>query len=432
MVVQTVVVNAVKINYITFSFLLFFLSSSLYAKKKTYYVCNTGNDSWSGLTIAQPLKTIDKAMSRFSFLKKGDAIAFCHGGRFIMTEYKAVFNKNCTASSPCLITDYFSPGSKGDEPVPIIESPNNGVFYFNTRNIEAPDGGVIVENLSLIGGGVGRGVFLLNGFSNVEIRNVVINNFRVGVSVNVNSAKISNAIVLKNSFIINNAEQGWLGGSNNLLIENNVFENNGYLRPNLGHNVYISGEKIDNIIFDNNKLYRASINNDKCSAVSLVVHGNITNLKIRKNVILEGIGKANPNCFGIGIGPGYSTEESFVGLSIEDNVISNIGNVGIGCASCTDVKIVGNIINHEHNSFLEAIKIPVGKEDSLKSARIIIQRNEINMKAGSKSRYKKKGISVFAKDVVITKNQITYNDLSYSCINYNGAKFIGNNECIRE
>lgn len=348
-----------------------------------YYVCDTGDDESVGNTMANPLKTFDMAISKFKSLNAGDSILFCRGGTFNVSKYTVLFNTNFTASSPGVIGDYFAPGATGDEPRPIISNENDGIFNFNTRNTEVPDGGLIIENLILRGNGKSRGIFFLNGYSDVKVRNVIIDGFRVGISIGGGSSS-SSRIFFTDSIVRNNTEQGWLGGGNDLLIENNEFYNNGYGGSHNSyfyHNVYVSNNELSpnkNVIVRGNNLYKSAIVDGKCGGASLVVHGRMENLLIENNQITEDKGAVTQFCYGLGVGPAYASSESFKDVIIRNNKLINVGRVGISGGSLINAVIDNNYILDEGDILDEGILVPEEKNSNdARSQNVAITRNTV-------------------------------------------------------
>ncbi len=364
--------------------LLCLFSSSSYAQD--YYVCNNGSDSNSGSSPYEPWATFDYAMSKFGKLNAGESILFCRGGTFT-SSYPRLFNQNCTQDAPCTIADYIPPNiAPTDAKRPVItNSIDRGALNFQDGGSADHDEGYVVKNLSLKGNGTGNGIFLFNDVDFVTIDGVIIDGFDIGVhsaganAPNPGANQVNENIILKNSIITNNKGQGWLGGCNNCIIDNNKFINNGFARKILNHNIYIGGNDNYGITVSNNTLYKAAIVDGKCYGVSLVVHGVVQDLTIRNNTVYEDIGSAHETCWGISVDPGYAKEESFSNVLITDNKVTNVGNVGIGCASCTDLRILNNTITHSQDFGSTAIRVPVRTEDSVKSDRIEITGNYIDL-----------------------------------------------------
>jgi hypothetical protein len=365
--------------------LLCLFSSSSYAQD--YYVCNNGSDGNSGTSPYEPWATFDYAMSKFGKLNAGESILFCRGGTFT-SSYPRLFNQNCNQDAPCTIADYIPPNNRTttDAKLPIIKSSStNGIFNFQDSGPADHDEGYVIRNLSLKGNGNGSAIFLFNDVDYLTVEGVVIEDFSVGMysaganAPNPGANQVNENIILRNSKIMNNSGGGWLGGCNDCVIDNNQFINNGFARKIHNHNIYIGGRDNYGITVSNNTLYKSAVVDGKCSGVSLVVHGVVTDLTIKNNTVYEDIGAVQQTCWGISVDPGYSTEESFSNVVIADNKVTNVGNIGIGCASCTDLRIVNNTITHSQDFGFVGIKVPVRAEDTVKSDRIEITGNYIEL-----------------------------------------------------
>jgi hypothetical protein len=344
-----------------------------------YYVCNNGSDSNSG-TLESPWATFDYAISKFRTMNAGDSILFCRGGKFT-SSYPRIYNLNFTASLPGTIADY-TPAS-GAQELPIILGGLSGALNFQEGGNADHDEGYVVKNLNIKGaGGAGYGFFIYNDVDHMTIDGVTIDGFNVGIYSakgnvpNAGADQKNDFLTIKNSTIINNPGQGFLGGGENFIIENNKFINNGFGEKIRNHNIYItqgSGR------IDGNELYQSALIAGKCEGVSLVVHGVVDGLSIKNNWIHEDLGAAAPTCWGLSVDPGYTTEESFNNVTISGNRIDNVGNRSIGCASCTNTWIIGNTITHEQDFGATAIVVPVRAEDSVKSAKVLIGGNDITL-----------------------------------------------------
>ena len=379
---------------------------------QNFYVCNNGADSNRGLSPYEPWATFDFAMSRFGALNAGDAILFCRGGKFT-SSFPRLFNQHCASDAPCTIADYIPPDiTPINAKLPVIISGNaKGVFNFQDGGDADHDEGYVVKNLSLKGEGTGNGIFLFNDVDYVTIDSVTIDGFDIGVysaganPPNAGANKVNENIALRNSQIINNKGQGWLGGCNDCVIDNNKFTNNGFAQKIFNHNIYISGANNSGITISNNTLNKAAFVEGKCASVSLVVHGVVQNLTIKDNTVFEDIGAAEQTCWGISVDPGYAGEESFSNVIITGNKVTNVGNVSIGCASCTDLQILDNTITHSQNFSSTGIKAPVRAEDTVKSDRILITGNYIELQDPNKKG--KQGIVVTATgDVNVGANDV--------------------------
>ncbi|MCB2425876.1 hypothetical protein [Methylophaga pinxianii] len=371
--------NSKKI-LLVFLFALF----STTAQAQNYYVCDTGDDENDGKSEATPFKTFDKGISTFNGMFAGSNVLFCRGGRFPITTDLRIYNKNCGAIKPCTIADY------GDiaKPKPLFNASGDlTAFNFQEGGNADSDGGYNLKNLTIIAqNSKGKGVFLYNDVDDVILDNLHIEGFRIGIhssganTLNPGTNGINDRLVVTNNTIINNRSIGFHGACQDCLIEGNYFENNGFGQKILDHNIYLAWSKshAENITVRNNTLYRSTIIDGKCYGVSLVVHGLFTDLTIENNIVKEDLGKVSGYCWGISVDPGYSkTDESFYNVKILNNKLINVGNVGIGCASCEGAVIHGNEIIDEGEVLIMGIKVPVREENTLKSNNISIKNNKV-------------------------------------------------------
>jgi hypothetical protein len=369
-------------------FLSCLLSSAPYAQD--YYVCNNGANTNTGLSPSEPWATFDYAIRKFNTINAGDSVLFCRNGTFT-SSYPRIFNQHCTADAPCTIADYIPTNAavstkSTNAKLPLItSSTSNGVLNFQDGGNADHDEGYVIKNLSLKGKGTGFGIFLFNDVDFVSVNDVIIEGFDIGMysaganAPNPGANQVNENIELRNSQIINNNGQGWLGGCNDCAIDNNEFTNNGFAKKVFNHNIYIGASNNSGITVSNNTLTKSAFVEGKCAGVSLVVHGVVNGLTIKDNTVYEDIGAAEQTCWGISVDPGYAKEESFRDVVISGNKVTNVGNVGIGCASCIDTWIINNTILHEQDFGFTAIAVPVRAEDTLKSSKVLIGGNDITL-----------------------------------------------------
>ena len=364
----------------------------------TYYVCNcqtgadsdciAGNDANTGTDPAAPWQTYDQARNFYnSSIAAGDKILFCQGGAHdISSDYDNWWlTSSCTADQPCTISDYTPPWASGNESRPILQRNIDG-HGFTINN----DSHHIFENLDMrctgCDGGTGWGFFIVEDADDILIDNVSINGFTIGIHLRgcINIWCSNDQVSIRNSQFTNNSSQGFLGHGNELLIENNRFENNGDGSV-FTHNVYITGDS--GVTIRDNELYKASIDEDgNCGGTSLVGHGSITDLLIEGNYIHEDVGKANQTCWGIGISPAYGgTAETYINLIIRGNRVENVGNTSITTGSCVGCTIENNVIVQEQSFGTTGISVSnygTNGEDAISNG-ITIRNNSISTTTGT-------------------------------------------------
>lgn len=404
----------------------FIALSSATVQAQNYYVCDTGDDSNSGTSVNEPVKSHPKAMEIFKKMNAGDSLLFCRGGVFPVNKSYRIYNYNCQADNVCTIADYGNPASQ--KPLLVV---NDSIgLDFEDGGSANHDGGYLVKNISITAKtlGSGKGIQVFNEVDDLTIDNVTLNGLHIGIQLAGTNALEPGAnghnerIVIKNSEITNNNGHGWLGGCSECSIINNHFENNGYEKSILNHNLYFySTSKYKpetNVLIEGNTLYKSAIVNGECGGVSLVVHGLVDNLTITNNVVKEDVGSVSEFCWGISVDPGYGTEEAFHNLKIIGNQLLNVGNVAIGCASCDGVLIEDNIIIDEASVLKAGIRVPVRKEDSVKSNNVVIKNNSVML-----SRTDGVGVSIGGENIFkVSANEIRQVENSTKqCIERKGA-----------
>jgi len=350
--------------------------------------CVAGKDSNDGKSPSTPWQTFEKARSQFASLKAGDRIEFCQGGSFTEGGSNSFVNKNCRADNRCVITGYKAPWASGDEGRPVIHVPSgaNGIDFTDAN--EAHEEGYVFAGLELAGGGMNWGFFFYNDVSDVLVCNMAIHDFEIGLhTAGGNTVTTHNErLVIRDSAITNNNGQGFLGCDNGLQIENNHFENNGYARAILNHNIYLSGGSngVSGVTIRGNELYKSTFTNGQCTGTSMVAHGLIDNMLIENNYVHEDKGTVDAGCWGIAIVPGYSSKELFTNITLRGNTVVNMGNTSLGVAACQKCTIENNVVINQQNNNYNSVLAPADNEGSedAKDTQITVRNNSILIDGG--------------------------------------------------
>ncbi|MBL1457691.1 MAG: right-handed parallel beta-helix repeat-containing protein [Methylophaga sp.] len=419
---------------------MFFIGShSLASSGQNYFFCDSGSDKHNGKSELAPFKSVEKLFEVFKWMDAGDSILLCRGGKFEYSHSKKLYNYRCTADKPCTITDY------GDKNAPRPElhysGTHSGLWFSDAPKFRA-DGGYNISNIKLTSEQQeGYAIFIADEVNDFHVDNVHVEGFGIGFhsagsGPNPFTNRMHDRVSLTNSIIINNSAQGFLGACNDCLIENNVFENNGYARAIFNHNIYVgfpSSKRYKNMTIRNNKLYQSAMFGDECAGTSLVAHGNIDNLIIEDNLLKEDKHAVQGHCYGISIAQGYGdkVDESFHNVIIRRNRLINLGAVGIGCASCNSAIITENVIIDESGVMTRGIAVPERAEESIKSNNILIAKNKIYMVNSTGAAISLGGQHVFK----VTDNVIRVPDAKVleNCFKLAGANAnndMSSNECL--
>lgn len=426
-----------KTSLITTIFFLSFYSLSVSAQD--FFFCESGSDRNDGKTEQSPFKSVEKLFATFKWMNGGDRVLLCRGGKFEYSGAKKLFNYRCSAEKPCSISDY---GDKNSPAPEIRYKGTHSVLWFSDAPKNRADGGYNISNIKLISDQkTGYAIFIADEVNDFHVDNVHVEGFGIGFhsagsGPNPFTNRMHDRVSLTNSTIINNSAQGFLGACNDCLIENNLFQNNGYARAIYNHNIYVgsaSTARYKNMTIRNNKLYQSAIVDGQCMGTSLTAHGNIDNLIIEDNEIREDKHAVHGHCYGINVAPGYGEkyDESFKNVVIQRNKVTNLGAVGIGCTSCDGVRISENTIIDYSSVMNRGIAVPERAEESVKSDNVEIKNNRIFMVNSSGAALRLGGLNVFQ----VTENIIWIPDADviencFKLTETNANTDMSSNECL--
>jgi len=392
--------------------------------------CVSGSDSNDGLTPDTAMRTYDRAQDLWSQLDSNSSILFARGGSFEVTGSVIWSNYSSDVDNPVTVSDYQPLWGTGNEARPIIIQNNNThVFELNNGGDARHQSGFTFENLDIrctAANPKGWGFFLFNDIDDVTIDNVHINGCEIGIhAAGANACDVNDThcnglnerLTLKNSSIINNTGQGFLGAGDGYIFENNLFSGNG-TGATFTHNFYLSGTS-NNVRISGNTIRYAALNaSGICSATSFVVHGIHSNLLIENNVVLEEIEKVSLGCWGLIISPATGQHEAFVNVTIRGNKIINVGNTGIGVASCENCIIENNLIVQNQSMEFTAISTPVNNRaaNDLTMNSVTIRNNSIYFGASTRGTAIKLGTE--GTGHLVVNNAIHYDgNVSFNCLN---------------
>lgn len=329
--------------------------------------CVAGDDSAPG-TEEAPFRSYARARQAFSEMNAGETIAFCRGGSFDIEGDRRWVNARCQAGEPCVVRDYSPAGVGEDAPKPILRATQDHGFSFEDGGNSDHEEGYVFLNLDLRSssrGLSGNGFFFYNDIDDVLVCGTAMDGFAIGFHVAGSNAPApgsdgaNSRIVLQNATLTNNGDQGYLGGCDGCGVEYSSFENNGFNRVVLNHNIYFGARGAKDMFARHNQLYKSAIVDGKCEGASLVVHGRIDGLLIEGNQIREDVGAAAPGCWGIAVDTGYAGEaEAFNDVVIRGNSVTNVGNMGIGLNACQGCTIENNVVVQEQPMESTLVSVP--------------------------------------------------------------------------
>lgn len=354
--------------------------------------CVAGDVANDGLSAAKP----KQLASQLPRLQGGDKVLFARGGSWVDASMN-IYVATASATNP-VTWDSYAPHWGGTAKPILLEARQKYLFNLNDGGAKAADGGYVIRNLDLRGGGVFggvrgglAGVFLYWAVNDVLIDNVEISGFTNGVYTAHNPAAANGwenyRVTIRNSYLHNNLMSSFLGGASELVIENNVLDRNGE-RAILDHDLYISSAA--RAVIRGNTITRSALDiNGNCSGSAIVVHGGVDGLTIENNKILQKPGSV-PQCFGIEISGGYpdtSPSEYFNDVTIRGNTVVDVGYIGIGLRGCNRCVVENNQLVWTGKGGSQAISMSVNTPsatDQLGTA-LTIRNNSIFMADASGS-----------------------------------------------
>ncbi len=356
--------------------------------------CVPGNDGNTGTSAASPWRSYEKARAYFSGMPAGETVAFCRGGSFGIGSNTRWMNTQCRAGNRCIVRDYVPSWASAATSAPVITLGSTDRF-FSIENGGAPvhEEGYVFANLSLRGNGSGTGFFFYNDTDDVQICNSTFDKLGTGVHLEGSNPGTGDTrqqrIVVRGNRFTNNSGFGVLGGCDDCVVEDNYFENNGS-RAIFDHNLYLTNGGNQGIPFKNmrvsrNELYRSTIIDGKCQAVSFVVHGLYDNLLIEDNYIHEDVGKVTGGCWGLAVDAGDYDREGFRNLTIRGNRVESVGGVFIGVNACQNCVIENNVAINMQNAESFGIVAPDRSrtDPDLPMSSVTVRNNSIYFGAGS-------------------------------------------------
>lgn len=376
--------------------------TSTAASAATYYLsdcqagaaagCIAGSATNDGLSSTRP----KQLASQLPRLQGGDKVLFAQGGAWINASMN-IYVSSATAANP-VTWDSYSPAWGATAKPILTESRSMYLFNFSDAGVMAADGGYVIRNLDLRGGGVFggargglAGIFLYFAVNDVLMENLEISGFNNGVYAAHNPDATNGwenyRITLRNSYLHDNLASSWLGGAADLLIENNILDHNGSTAM-FDHDLYLSS--VTRGIVRNNTITRTVLDsNGNCSGSVIVVHGGVNGLTIENNKLLQRQGSV-PQCFGVEVSGGYDDTkpaEYFHDVLIRSNTVVDVGYIGIGLRGCTRCVVEDNQLVWTGTGGNQAISMYVNTpsaSDELGTA-LTIRSNSIFMQNASGS-----------------------------------------------
>ena len=425
---------------------MFVLALLSLARAGTVYLCDcgpgadadcvAGDDGSAGTSTSTPWRSVELGRLEWIDAVAGDSVLFCRGGALEVEAAGRWVANGCTAAKPCTIGSYAPTWGSGDEARPILSVVGDlSALRFDESGEARHQEGVHVRGLHLVCTECtdegGRGILVGNEIDDVTIEDMVIEGFDVGITVggSADCAKDDPAcdrrnarVTIRGSTIQGNLSFGITASGDGLLIEDNVLADNGR-DAGSDHNLLIdSAQSPDSSVDVIHNQLRGSVpgGDETCRATEIHVEGVHLGLRIAGNAIVEK-GLVADACWGISVAPDLEGRpERFELATIEDNVVENVGAVGIGVASCDACVVENNLVVWDGSDrIVRGIAAPVGaRGDDDNSLEALWVRNNTIVTASAGS-----GIVIGdeGEGHVVVSNAIVYTGASpdWSCFDAN-------------
>ena len=326
--------------------------------------CVPGNNANPG-TLAAPKRTL--AGIDLDALPAGATLVFARGGSW--SDFRiSLDNRNVTLAAPLTFADY------GQGPLPRLATGTGTAVSFGQYGDTVVDGGYVFRNLKLDGMGTAQwGAFVQGGTRGVVFDGVEITGFDIGIHSQQSGAGFNQALTVRSSFLHHNREHGFLGDSNELLIEGCRIEDNNPSGGGFEHGIYLGGHSTG-LTVRGNAFRRNSVNvaTGRCDGGNLTVHGQHDRVTIENNLIEQSA--SDDGCFGISVTAGYASAEWLRNAVIRNNTIVNLGVCAVCMSAAPGALIEGNKIYNTQARYHVGVLVPaigVGAGDDVDTGAIV-------------------------------------------------------------
>lgn len=343
-----------------------------------YHFAPSGVNSNPG-TAASPKR--DLGGVSLNTLPAGTTLLFQRGGTWPLgTAPLVLSNPNSTAERPITFDAY------GEGVEPVFTSNSDAAAFQLGGRYDQPQyrfGHWRIRNIKIAAvtrqtGMPQTGIWLIGRVQNVEIENVEITGFWIGIyGSRVTATDTPQNVRVLNSRIVRNGSMGWLGSAEGSRWEGNLFDANNFGGSAREHGFY--GSYLNNGVFRNNVLRNNSVVNGVCLGGTWTLHGNTRNLLVEGNLIEQPA--AAQTCYGFSVTKGYTNAnsggESFDEVVLRGNTVINSGQCSICVNSAPGIVVEGNRFFREANDFHRAILAPATGENSVPMPGGVIRDNTL-------------------------------------------------------
>ena len=259
--------------------------------------CRAGDDAASGSDPEHALRTVEAAAAKFNAMRGGGTVALCRGGSFRVSSRLESRELRMQHVVP-VHAPRLRAGRVGSPPAPRLLATNDAIAFIEGGAANR-DGGYRVRNVDLVGQRAGTGIFVFNDVSDLDVCNVTIRGFQIGMHVaGANAPDLTGqdgpasdgrnrGIRLRGSRIEENFDMGYLGSCIECAVESNVFRGNAKAGTVLNHPIYFDTDGSGERIVGNVLLESVHDRRGHCNGVVIVAHGRHDGITIEDNAIYE-------------------------------------------------------------------------------------------------------------------------------------------------
>jgi parallel beta-helix repeat protein len=302
--------------------------------------CVAGDDDTGTGSIEQPFTTYDMLRSVFPQLKPGEAVAFCRGGSFSAEADRYWNNPSCSASEPCVITDYEAPWAKGTEAAPIIAAGDGAGFAFRNDALEQVSG-LRLQNVDVRGITTGIGVYVQGAFADLSLCGLELSGMRFGVNLVGDNERLR----LRGSHIHDLTGSAFLVGAgtcNDCSIEDNLIADvsrfAASVPPPDDAIVFWGGPHLRSRIVRNRFSRYGENEQGACARGAITVHGPHEDLLVASNTMAAPFDEVAGACGGVLI------DTQATRSVLRSNRFTDLGHVALRVMDCDDCVIENNVV----------------------------------------------------------------------------------------
>ncbi len=308
--------------------------------------CVAGDDANDGTNPDAPRRTLDGI--DVNTFPPGTQLYFARGGAW--NDFHVVLEHPETTAEMPLVFDAYGEGE-----APLLRSSFAIAFELGTYQSTLNDGGYVIRNFRLDGGGVSDWAFWFRDHvHDVLVEHVEVTGYLIGVHSQSAPGDGVRSITLRDLHVYENESMGMLGSLHDSTIECSVFTANNFSGSPFNHAIYLGGNG-SNVTIRNNQFLENSTVDGVCHGGNITVHGQWSNVVMEGNLIRQTA--ATGGCYGFSLNPGYDTPEWMQDFTVRGNTVVNVGNCSVCASSTPGLLVENNLLINTQDTYHAAITL---------------------------------------------------------------------------